>query len=73
MTDDDGFTPIDSSFLSHHKYDADSRLLTVKMHNGSVYEHPGVPADKFEAFSGADSPGLFYNRKIKHHHPGRKV
>lgn len=66
-------TPIKSSFLKAHDYDPTSRVLTIEYQNGARYRHHDVPADKFEAFIGAASPGSFYNKRIKDHHPGRKV
>jgi hypothetical protein len=66
-------TPIASSMFDSHNYDPDSRVLTVQFKNGATYQHADVPADKFEAFVGAASPGQFYNARIQPNHPGTKV
>ena len=72
MSDDD-MRPIDSSVFTHHSYDPDTRKLRVRYHSGAVWEHDDVGADKFETFIGNESPGRFFNAKIKPNHPGRKV
>lgn len=66
-------TPIESSMFSHHHYDPDSRVMTLRFKNGLLYEHPDVPAEKNEAFLGAASKGRYYNQRIKSNHTGRKV
>jgi len=66
-------TPIDSTWLDAHHYDPDARVLTVRYKNGDTYRHEDVPAEKVEAFTGAASPGSFYNSKIKSNHPGKKL
>lgn len=66
-------TPIESSWLKGSHYDPQSRVLTVQYHGGKTYRHEDVPAEKYEAFTGAASPGSFYNAKIKNNHPGKLV
>jgi hypothetical protein len=61
----------DSSFIASHTYDKDSGTLRVTLKNGNVYEHTSVPPEKYVAFSGAQSQGAYYNKKIKPNHPGR--
>ena len=66
-------TPIESSMLSGHHYDPDTRKMTVTFKNGAVHQYDDVPADKFEAFVGSASPGRFFNDKIKINHLNRKL
>lgn len=66
-------TPIKSSMFEAHHYDPNARVLTLTFKNGATYEHHDVPADKFEALIGSESPGRFYNDKIKSNHPGKKL
>lgn len=73
MTTETEWTPIESSFLKAHKYDPNSRRLSVEYLNGSRYTHEDVPIEKHEAMVGSASPGSFYNKKIKTNHPGRKL
>lgn len=66
-------TPIESSMFDGHHYDPNSRVLTVQFKNGSVHQYEDVPADKHEAFTLNQSPGRFFNEKIKNNFAGRKV
>jgi hypothetical protein len=67
-------TPIESSMISHHAYDPNSRKLTVKYKKtGDVYEYDDVPMDKHATFTESASPGKYFNDKIKPNHAGRKV
>jgi hypothetical protein len=65
--------PIKSSMISHHAYDPNARKMTVRFHNGTLYEYDDVPADKQDAFSQNASPGRYFNEKIKFNHFGRKI
>lgn len=67
------FTPIDSSMLSGHHYDADSRKLTVQFKNGLTYEYDDVPIEKHMTMVENASPGRYFNQRIKGTHMGRKV
>lgn len=73
MAETDDWTPIESSFLKAHKYDPNSRKLTVEYRSGARYAHDDVPMEKHASLIGAQSPGSYYNSKIKDHHPGRKL
>jgi hypothetical protein len=65
---------IDSTMFSHHHYDPDTRVMTVRYkESGKLYQHDDVPAEKNDAFLGSASKGGYYNKKIKPNHPGRKV
>lgn len=62
-----------SSFIAGHSYDGDKRELTIQFKNGSRHKFDGVPLEKYAAFTGAASPGGFFNSKIKDSYPGRKI
>lgn len=72
-TDNEGFTPITSSLIDGHRYDPNTRVLTVRLKNGLKYAHDDVPIEKHTAMVENASPGGYWNRKIKANHPGRKV
>lgn len=63
----------DSSAITGHSYDTETRKLRVRFKGGSTYEYDDVPPEKYVAFTGAASPGTFHNRKIRPIHNGRKV
>ena len=66
-------TPIESSMFSGHHYDPNTRKLTVTFKGGAVHEYDDVPIEKHEAFTGALSPGRYFNDRIKSTHPSRKL
>lgn len=67
-------TPIEgSSVIKAHGYDPATGRLQIQFPNGSVHEFGDVSAEKYAAFTGASSPGKFFNSKIRPHHQGRKV
>lgn len=67
-------TPIaDSSMLAAHGHDPETGKLRVQFKNGATYEYDGIPLEKYAAFTGAASPGSFFNKRIKDAYPGRKV
>ena len=60
-----------SSNIDNAVYDDESRLLTVTFaRTGSVYEYPNVPADIWQQFKFAVSPGQFFSQVIKPGFPG---
>jgi hypothetical protein len=56
-------TPVDSSAIRAVGYDG--HTLTVEFHNGTTYEHPGVPHSVYIEFMRASSMGAYYNRYIR--------
>ena len=66
-------TPIDSSMFSGHHYDPNTRQMTVQFKNGAVHVYDDVPMEKHEAFTGALSPGKYFNERIKSNYLSRKV
>jgi hypothetical protein len=73
MTNLPKLTPIESSMFTAQAYDPDSRVLTVQFKNGAIHQYDDVPADKHFAFVGAQSPGRYFNEKIKSNHLSRKI
>lgn len=53
-----------SSFVGLVTYFPDTQDMIVVL-NGKPYNYCNVPQRIFDAFSGADSPGAYYNRNIK--------
>lgn len=66
-------TPITSSALSGHHYDPQTRQMTVQFRSGATWQYDDVPAEKFDAFTGAASPGSYFGSKIRDHFKGRKL
>lgn len=66
-------TPIDSSMFDGHHYDANTRDLTVRYKNGAMHVYHDVPAEKHAAFTGAQSPGRYFNERIKNQFTSRKL
>ncbi len=55
-----------SSALASASYDPDTQTLTVTFKGGAQsYTYPNVPADVWEQFVTADSPGRFWRESIK--------
>jgi hypothetical protein len=54
---------VNSSFIRAVGHDG--HTLYVEFHTGATYPHPGVPYYMFENLINADSPGTYYNRRIR--------
>lgn len=65
--------PIKSSALKAHGYDPETQKMRVQTHGGKVYEYDNIPLERYAAFTGAQSPGQFWNKRIKPHHSGREI
>lgn len=63
----------DSSVVTAYGYDPQSRTLRVQFNGGNTYDHPDVPLEKYAAFTGSDSMGKFYNRRIRPAHKAIKL
>jgi hypothetical protein len=66
-------TPIKSSAIVAHGHDPETGKMQVQLHNGKIYEYDDVGLDKYAAFTGAASPGSFWNSRIKPHHNHREI
>ncbi len=61
---------LESSWLERAGYDAETRVLTIRMKNSSdVYEFRDVPEEVFREFLGAESKGAFFATKIQDQYP----
>jgi hypothetical protein len=56
---------LSTSLISRIVYDADSRQLKVWFRDGPLYCYFDVPEAVFDALKSADSPGRFYNARVK--------
>lgn len=50
-------------------YDAVTRTLAVKHHDGSVYHYSGVPDHKWRGLQNAKSKGSYIHDQIRGKHP----
>lgn len=66
-------SPIESTALQAHGYDEASQTLRVQLHNGKVYDYHSVSLEKYAAFTGAESPGRFWNSRIKPIHAHTEI
>ncbi|MCQ9378838.1 KTSC domain-containing protein [Methyloversatilis sp. XJ19-49] len=69
--------PCDSSQIEAFGYDAESQILAIRFPGrgatpGSVYHYADVPANVFEAMSGAESKGKFFGGQIRGHYAYEK-
>ena len=55
---------VKSSWIAHASYDDDTQTMTVTTQKGTKHEHQ-VPPHVFEEFQAADSPGQYYNQKLR--------
>jgi hypothetical protein len=54
-------------------YDAQQRLLTVRFERGGAYAYCGVPYAVYREFVGAESPGAYYNDRIRRQYEVRRL
>lgn len=73
MGDIPPLTPIESSMFEGHHYDPNTRALTVRYKNGATHVYDDVPMEKHTAFVGAQSPGRYFNERIKNQFASRKI
>jgi hypothetical protein len=66
-------TPVNSTMVEAHGYDAPSGTLRIQFKGGSIYDYPSVPAAVYADLQRADSVGQFVNRNIKPNYKGQKV
>ncbi len=62
-----------SEVIKAQGYDPGTGKLRVELHSGKTYEYDDVSVEKYAAFTGAASPGRFWNSKIKTGHPHREI
>lgn len=59
------WTNANSSMIDAYDYDADMRVLHVRMHGGEIFSLKGVPAETAAEFDAAPSKGKFWHGKLK--------
>ena len=64
---------VKSGMASHADYDAHAQKLTVRFHNGSVFQYDTVPANIGATVMGAQSFGSAFNRHVVGKFAGRKL
>lgn len=57
--------PVKSSQIAAIGYDAGTKELRVKFHNGGVYSYSAVPAEVHEKLVGAESIGKAFGSLIR--------
>lgn len=62
-----------SSVIKSQAYDPETATLRVELHSGKTYDYEGVSLEKYAAFTGAASPGAFWNSRIKSGHNHSEV
>jgi hypothetical protein len=65
--------PVVSSNLASVGYDADSMILEVGFHNGSVYQYYSVPANVYQELMSASSHGSYLAHNVKGIYNYRRV
>lgn len=66
-------TKADSSAIHSHAYNAASRTLQVKFHNGGLYEYSDVSPEKYGLFAGAESLGKHFAQHIRGAHEYKRL
>lgn len=59
------FHALTSSNVRGVHYDRDTNVLTVEFTSGSRYAYKGVPADVYDDFITAGSPGSYFADNVK--------
>lgn len=65
--------PITSSAIRAHGHDPATGKMRVELHNGKTYDYSDVSLEKYAAFTGAASPGAFWNKRIKGGHMAHEI
>lgn len=55
-----------SSNIDEIGYDEEKRTLTIKFHNGGLYEYTPFTLEGFKAFSESESKGKFFYKNIRY-------
>lgn len=59
--------PVDlhSTLLQAAVYHAERNLLELQFRSGALYRYCGVPAQTYQELLSAESPGGYFNRRIR--------
>jgi hypothetical protein len=66
-------TSVTSKFCKSIGYDAEVFVLEVELHNGAVYQYPGVTPKEYADLVAAESKGGHFLKHIKPAHEGVRV
>lgn len=64
---------VSSSNISSIGYDAESQLLEVEFHDGSIYQYSDVPQSIYDGLMNASSHGQYMHQHIRDQYSYRKV
>jgi hypothetical protein len=65
-------TACKSSNISHHGYDATSKILAITFSSGTTYHYYNVPQEKIDALGKCKSVGSFFATDIRNAFKGVK-
>jgi hypothetical protein len=66
-------TEVESSNVHSYGYDANTKTLAVRFHDGGLYHYSGVSGEVIGQMAKAKSFGSFIHAHIKGKHEGKKV
>jgi hypothetical protein len=67
------WSPVSSSWVASVGYDAEVRVLYVRVLGGGYYRYLDVPEDVFREFLAAPSQGAYLNKNIKPYYTSEQV
>ena len=56
---------VNSTVIASLEYNTDSKILTVRLHNGAISSYANVAMKDYDQFRGAKSVGTHFNTIIK--------
>jgi hypothetical protein len=65
--------PVESSAIRSVGYDRATATLEIEFHTDKVYRYFAVPHAVHEGLVGAESPGAYFNEKIRDRYPEERV
>ncbi len=65
--------PVTSSLITAAGHDEATHVLEVELATGPVYRYFAVPRRVFEGLMAAESPGAFFNGKIRDTYPYQRL
>lgn len=66
-------TPVESTVLRSIGYDRENQILEVEFLSDDVYKYYVVPARVHAELMLSESPGRYFNQKIRERYPTRQV
>lgn len=65
--------PVESTVLRSVGYDPDRKILEVQFASDDVYRYYVVPGRVYTELMVSESPGRYFNAKIRDRYPARQV